>query len=122
MKKSRILVVEDDVWLAEQHIRVLEKAGYSVTVSPHTIAAIEAIDDIHPSVIILDVLLPGTTAFTLLHEVQSHSDIASIPVILCTNLASDLKLDDLHPYGVKRLLDKTTMEPSDIVSAVRSVL
>jgi two-component system OmpR family response regulator len=122
MKKSRILVVEDDVWLAEQHIRVLEKAGYSVTVSPHTIAAIEAIDDIHPSVIILDVLLPGTTAFTLLHEVQSHSDIASIPVILCTNLASDLKLDDLRPYGVKRLLDKTTMEPSDIVSAVRSVL
>jgi len=122
MKTQTVLIVEDDAWLAEQQIRILEKNGYNAVSSPHAIAAIEAVDDEHPDVIILDVLLTGSTGFALLHELQSHTDIAGIPIILCTNLASDMKLDDLKPYGVKRILDKTTMEPSDVVAAVRSVL
>jgi len=37
-------------------------------------------------------------------------------------LASELSIDNLKPYGVKRILDKTTMEPDDVVAAVRNVL
>ena len=122
MKKYSILIVEDDAWLAEQQVRVLTKAGYKATVSPHPIAAIKAIDTIHPDAIVLDVLLTGSTAFALLHELQSYGDTGSIPVILCTNLAGELSLDDLAPYGVRRILDKTTMLPDDVVAAVRSVL
>ncbi len=122
MKKTSILIVEDDAWLAEQQVRVLEKAGFQATTSPHPIAAIKAVDTIHPDVIVLDVLLTGSTAFALLHELQSYGDTGGIPVILCTNLASELSLDNLAPYGVRRILDKTTMLPDDVVTAVRSVL
>jgi CheY-like chemotaxis protein len=117
-----ILIVEDDRWQAEQHERVLSKMGYKTTVALHALAAIEAIDDIHPDVIILDVLLVGNTAFTLLHELQTYSDTGNIPVIMCTNLASDLSIEDLRPYGIKRILDKTTMVPNDLIIAVQSVL
>ena len=117
-----ILIVEDDVWLAQQQARVLDKAGYKTTISPHAIAAIHAVDDVHPDAIILDMLLTGSTAFALMHELQSYGDTGAIPIILCTNLAADIELDDVKPYGVKRILDKTTMEPDDIVAAVRSVL
>ncbi len=122
MKKQSVLIVEDDSWLAEQQARVLSKAGFKTSVSPHAIAAMEAIDKTHPDVIVLDVLLTGNTAFALLHELQSYGDTGSIPVVICTNLASELSLDILKPYGVKRILDKTTMMPDDIVAAVRSVL
>jgi CheY-like chemotaxis protein len=122
MRSQKVLIVEDDVWLAEQHARVIEKAGYTTTVSPHAIAAIAAIDDFKPDAVILDVLLTGSTAFALLHELQSYSDTAPIPVILCSNLVDSLVLEDVKEYGVKRLLDKTTMEPTDLVTALRSVL
>jgi len=122
MKKNTILVVEDDDWLSEQYSRVLSAAGYMVECVSDALSAIEKIDDISPGVIVLDVLLTGSTAFTLLHELQSYSDTGSIPVILCTNIASDLKFDDLKPYGVKRILDKSTMVPDDLVVSVRSVL
>jgi len=122
MSQQSILIVEDDIWLAEQQSRILKKAGYKTTISPHALAAIEAVDDGKYDVIILDVLLTGSTGFALLHELQSHSDTNIIPVILCTNLATDLSLDDVKPYGVRRILDKTTMEPDDVVVAVRSVL
>lgn len=122
MSKQTVLIVEDDPWLAEQQERVLIKAGYKTSVSPHAEAAIDAIDDVHPDVIILDMLLTGSTAFALMHELQSYGDTGAIPIILCTNLAADIKLEDVKPYGVRRILDKTVMAPDDVVTAVRSVL
>lgn len=116
-----ILVVEDDKWLAEQHARVLKAAGYEPTIALHALAAINAIDDVSPDVIILDVLLTGNTAFALMHEMQSYGDTGNIPIILCTNLAPELSIDNLKPYGVRRILDKATMEPSDLIAAVKSV-
>jgi len=117
-----VLVVEDDRWLAEQYSRVLSKVGYKVKVTSHVLAAVQAIDDVHPDVIILDVLLTGSTAFTLLHELQSYGDTGVIPIILCTNLAGELSLEDLKPYGVRRIIDKTKMAPDDLTIALRSVL
>lgn len=122
MKKQSVLIVEDDSWLAEQLSRVLNRAGFKTTVSAHALAAITAIDEIHPDVIVLDILLTGSTAFALLHELQSYGDTGSIPVVICTNLASELSLDNLRPYGVRSILDKTTMLPEDVGLAVRSVL
>lgn len=117
-----VLIVEDDEWLAEQYARLLITSGYQPTIAPHALAAIQIIDDIMPEAIILDVLLTGSTAFTLMHELQSYGDTGSIPIILCTNLASELSIDELRPYGVKRILDKTKMLPDDLIVALRSVL
>jgi DNA-binding response OmpR family regulator len=122
MKKPLILIVEDDAWTAEQHARTLENAGFKTRISPHAIDAIVAVDEIRPEAIVLDVLLTGSTAFALLNELQSYSDTGVIPVILCTNLAPEISIDDVRPYGVRRLLDKATMEPDDLPAAVRSVL
>lgn len=122
MSKPSVLIIDDDPWVAEQHARVLQKAGYKTAISPHALVAIDTIDEIHPDVIILDVLLTGSTAFTLLHELQSYGDTGAIPIVLCTNVAADIAIDDVRPYGVRRILDKTTMQPDDMVAAMRSIL
>ena len=122
MSARSVLIVEDDEWLAEQYMRVITGAGYETAISPHALAAIRAIDNVHPDVIILDVLLTGSTAFTLLHELQSYGDTGVIPIILCTSLATELSIEDLKPYGVKRILDKTKMVPDDLVTAIVGVV
>ena len=121
-KVITILLVEDDPWLAELEMKTLQDAGYKVALSPHAPSAIVAIDDVHPDIIVLDVLLTGGTAFALLHELQSYDDTGGVPVILCTNMAENLRVEDLQTYGVQRIVDKTTMRPDDLVAAVRSVL
>lgn len=124
MKDTRVkvLLVEDDPWLAELEAGLLTGAGYDVTLSPHAPSAIVAIDTIRPDVIILDVLLTGSTAFALLHELQSYGDTTMVPVILCTNVAESLNSDDLKAYGVRRIIDKSTMQLNELPLAVRSVL
>lgn len=117
-----ILLVEDDAWLAETEAAVLQKAGYTVRVAPHAPAAIAMVDEALPDVIVLDVLLAGSTAFALLHELQSYTDTGNIPVILCTNLAEQFDVRKLEDYGVKRIVDKTTMHPDDVTVAIKAIL
>ena len=118
----KVLLVEDDPWLAELEVATLSEAGFAVTHAPHAPSAIVKIDDNAPDVMILDVLLTGTTAFALLHELQTYDDTGTLPVILCTNMADSLNLEDMKSYGVRRIIDKTTMKPDDLVAAIRSVL
>ena len=117
-----ILIVEDDKWLAEQYARVLDAEGYRTIVALNALDAITAIDDYKVDAIILDVLLTGSTAFTLLHELQSYGDTGEIPVVLCTNLASELSLKDTKPYGVRQIIDKSVMVPGDLVLAIKRLL
>ena len=119
---TRIVVVEDDTWLAEHYMRLLRRAGYETYHAIRAAHAIEVIDDVQPQAILLDVLLTGTTALALLHELQSHEDLAAIPIVLATNLADQIDLEDVTAYGVRRILDKATMHPDDIPAAIRSVL
>lgn len=120
--KPLVVIVEDDAWLAEHYQRILAKHDYDTKHARSAEAAINLIDRHPPDVILLDMLLTGTNAMGLLHELQSHDDLSRIPVVLATNLADSLSLDSLKPYGVKRLLDKTNMRPDDIAASIRGAL
>ena len=122
MITPKVLIVEDDEWLAQEFAKFLEKDGFDTKVSFHVISAVKMIDEFKPDVMILDLLLTGSTAFTLMHELQTYDDTKNLPIILCTNLANEIDFDSLKPYGVRRLIDKTTMHPSDLSAAIRSVL
>lgn len=117
-----ILIVEDDKWLAENYAIVLNGAGYKTIITLNALDAITEVDNKLPDAIILDVLLPGSTAFALLNELQSYGDTGGIPVILCTSLAAELSLENLSSYGVRQIVDKVNMEPGDLALALSRVL
>lgn len=118
----KVLLVEDDTLLARQFKRQIEVAGYEALWARHAGEAMARLDEAMPDVIILDLILPVRSGFALLHELQSYDDTASVPIVVCSSSASQTKLAELAPYGVKRLVDKVTMVPGDIVAAVRAVV
>lgn len=121
-KKKTVLLIDDDQWLTDQYAALLKHAGYHVYTALHALDGIEVIDRLHPNIIILDMFMPGPNGIVLLHEIRSHSDLSQIPVILCTNSASDLDEHTMAAYGVRAILDKSTMIPEDIVTSVRIVI
>ncbi|MEO5949104.1 MAG: response regulator [Candidatus Saccharimonas sp.] len=123
MKTSvTVLVIEDDQWLSAQFQRLLNRAKFVVHTVNNALDGMAAIDTHKPDVIILDIFMPGPNGIVLLHEIRSHSDLVRVPIIICSNSASDVPHGDLSAYGVRTVLDKTTMQPDDIVAAVKRVL
>lgn len=120
--KASVLVIDDDQWLSSQFQRILTRAGFIVHVAHNALEGIAAIDTYKPQVIVLDIFMPGPNGIVLLHEIRSHSDLAQTPIVVCSNSASDVPHGDLSAYGVRTILDKTTMQPDDIVAAVKRVL
>ena len=122
MSGTRILVIESEPWLGEHFEKTLTRDGFKVAVTSNAYSAMDNIDEFHPDVIIMGLLLSGAGGLSLLHELQSYADTAKVPVIVCGTTVSDLSLDELRPYGVRKLLDASTMRPEDMTAAVRSVL
>lgn len=119
----KILLVEDDAWMSEQTKHNLERAlPCTVSVAPNGLEAMDEIDTRTPDVMLLDIFMPGPNGLVLLHELQSHADLAHIPVIVCSNSVADLPSKELAHYGVVDVLNKTTMHPEDVVAAVKKVL
>lgn len=122
IKRAQVLIVDDDEWLADEYARTLKMAGFTTSYARNSLEAIAAINTKRPACIVLDLFMPGPNGLVLLHELQSHSDLAHIPVVLISNAAGDLQTDSLQPYGVLQVLDKANMQPADVVSAVKKVL
>lgn len=120
MTSVTVLVVDDDPWQCDSYRRILEQSGYTVHIVNTAEQAIEAIIEQVPNAILLDMLLAGNTAFVLLHELQSDAHLAEIPIVASTNLADQLDPRALKSYGIVRLLDKSTMHPSDVVAAMKA--
>ena len=76
------------------------------------VSAIQAIDDQIPDLIVLDMLLSGPSAPSLLAELQSYPDLATIPILLVSGVEIQA---DLSPYGVSKIFNKATMKPKDLL-------
>lgn len=116
-----VLIIESEPWLGDHYEQSLQKSGYAVARAMNPYTAIDMIDEHQPAAIVMSLLLSGAGGLGLLHELQTYVDTAAIPVVVCSSLPN-IKLEDLKPYGVMRLLNSTTMQPNDVALAVRSVL
>jgi DNA-binding response OmpR family regulator len=116
-----IVVVEDDKWLGAHFVRTLERAGFEVYLATDGPGAIDVIDEMAPDGIVLDVLLENSTAPALLHELQSHHDLANIPVLIVTNIADRVDPAVIKRYGVHDVIDKAELTPDQLVKEVQKM-
>jgi two-component system, OmpR family, response regulator len=86
---DRILVVDDDPGLRELLLSALRFARFEVEAVGDVPAALAAIEARTPDALVLDVMLPGTNGFDLLHLLRTRG--VGVPVMFLT--ARD-ELDD----------------------------
>lgn len=120
--KKRVLLVDDDRWLAESYQRLLNKEGFEVCLSTNAEDAMMEIEESLPDVVVADVMLEGHTIFSLLHELQSYDDTRKVPVVLCTNLSHRIDMDSLENYGVRKVVEKSTLNHDDFISTLKECL
>ena len=76
-----ILIVEDERRLAELLRDYLKAAGYEVRCIGDGAAAVDCIRDRTPSLVLLDLMLPGKDGLDVCREVRAFSDV---PIIMTT--------------------------------------
>ena len=120
--QKRVLIVEDDQFLRDLMERKLIKEGFIVDTAIEGEDGLEKIQAQKPDVVLLDIILPGLDGFSILEKVKKSPAMASIPVILLSNLGQRDDVDKGMKLGAVDYLVKAHFTPGDIVDKVRSVL
>ena len=86
---QKILVIDDDegYLLAAGHL--LRDAGYEVTTATSAAEGRVRLEQELPSLILLDVIMPGEDGFTLAQQLAKDEKLAGIPVVLVTAVAEN---------------------------------
>jgi DNA-binding response OmpR family regulator len=113
-----ILVVDDEPKIAQLARDYLEHAGFNVLIAADGPAALAAVRQRHPDLMVLDLGLPGLDGLDVTRELRRDS---TIPIVMLT--ARDDELDKLLglDLGADDYLTKP-FSPRELVARVRAVL
>lgn len=110
-----IYIIDDDRGWEKYYRRILK--GYELQFFYDGVAAINGMDEKVPDLVILDILLIGPTGFAVLNEMRSYPELADVPVVIVSSVATDREL--ASQYGVVAVFDKGELMPEDLLSLAK---
>ena len=109
---ERVLIIDDDVSARELLDAFFRKEGFEVAVATTGPDGVRLARELRPSIITLDVMMPGMDGWAVLTQLKADPDLAEIPVIMVTivddrNLGYALGATDYltKPVTAKELLE-----------------
>lgn len=121
-KTLNILIVEDDVFLADLYKTKFALEGFKVNVAYDGEKGLEMAIKNLPDIILLDLVLPKMSGFDILKEVRSNNKSKDIPVILLTNLSQKSDVEKGLKLGADDYLIKAHFMPSEVVEKIKKLI
>ncbi len=122
VKKSKVLIAEDDIFLAGIYSKKFSNEGYDVVVVPDGKKALAMIKQKKPNIILLDIMLPVMDGFEVLKRIRGDKAVGDIPVILLTNLSDQCGIKRGYDLGIKDYVIKSFFTPSEVVDKIRKYI
>ena len=122
MKKSKVLIIEDDRFLLKLYADKLGREGFEVLSSLTGEEGLNKVSVEKPDLIILDLILPGKNGFEVLSELKLNPGTKDIPVIILTNLGQEADIKKGLELGADTYLVKTDFSLSQLPEVVKGVL
>ena len=118
MSAKKILVVEDEPNIAEVVSLYLERADFSVRIARDGEAALQALEQHIPDLIIMDLMLPEIDGFAITRWLRERSNV---PIIMLTARRDEIDRITGLELGADDYVVKP-FSPQELVSRVRAVL
>jgi DNA-binding response OmpR family regulator len=117
-RKPAVLIVDDEPRIVRFVRTELETEGYRTLTATTGAAALDLVELEHPSVVVLDLLLPDLDGFEVLRRIR---EVSRVPVIMLTARGADSdKVRGLN-QGADDYLTKP-FNPEELSARVRAIL
>jgi DNA-binding response OmpR family regulator len=113
-----VLVVDDEPIVREVVVRYLEREGYRTLEAADGTRARELLESESPSLVVLDLMLPGTDGLSLCRWIRSRSDL---PVIMLTARGEETDRIVGLEIGADDYVTKP-FSPRELAARVRTVM
>lgn len=121
-KKIKILLVEDDAFLAGMYVAKLNLEGFEVILASDGEKGLKLAQSELPQVMLLDIILPKMSGFDVLKDLKENAKTKKIPVILLTNLGQRDDVQKGLDLGAEDYLIKAHFMPSEVVEKIKKLI
>jgi K+-sensing histidine kinase KdpD/DNA-binding response OmpR family regulator len=119
----RVLIVDDQSEDRSLLRRMIESQdGYEVMEAAGGQEAIDLVEKVRPSIIILDLMMPDVNGFAVLESVKANKATRSIPIIVVTAKTLTQEERNVLNKGVQSLLQKGLFGQEELLADVSAAL
>lgn len=115
---TKIVLVEDDVMLAEIYQTRLKLAGYDCLVANDGVSGLALIKKELPGLVLLDLMLPQMSGDDILRQMRKTDWGKRIKAIFLTNISESEAPEGLKQLGFERYIVKANLMNDQLVEIV----
>lgn len=122
MPNQRVLIIEDDGFLASIYAQKLEVEGFEVSFATNGEDGLKLAQKDSPDLVLLDLLMPKMNGFEVLEKMKADPELVSIPVLVLTNLGQKEDVERCIKLGAAGYVIKAHSLPQETVNRVKEIL
>lgn len=116
-----ILVVDDQPQISKILNDVLSKNGYKIVLAFNGEVGYQKAQEIKPSLIIMDVMMPILSGFDSARKMKAHPELMNIPILFLTAKGQDSDREEAESLGAAGFVSKP-FSPKAILQLVENIL
>lgn len=118
----KILVVEDDNFLRDLLARKLGQENCQFIAAIDGENALKLMNENKPSIVLLDLILPGIDGFEVLTQIKQNEQIKDVPVVILSNLGQDSDIQRAKELGADDFLIKANFSIDEVISKIKELV
>lgn len=119
---KKILIIEDDKFLRELIAKKILSEGMDAIEAKDGEEGLKKLEEEKPSLVLLDLILPGIDGFEVLAQIKKDPTLPQIPIIILSNLGQRDDVEKGLSLGALDFLIKAHFTPQEIIEKIKSVL
>lgn len=119
---AKILIAEDDKFLANAYRAKFSKGGFEVQIAEDGEEVLSMLQTFTPAIILLDLVMPKLDGFATLEQLKLSEQFKKIPVIIASNLGQREDIERGMKLGAVDFVTKSDMSLDGLLQKVTSVI
>ncbi|MEK9150876.1 MAG: response regulator [Patescibacteria group bacterium] len=119
---EKILVVEDDQFLASLLKNRLQKEGFDVLLAKDGEEALNILESTQPELVLLDIILPKKSGFEVMEEVRENPKLEKLAVVIISNLGQPEDMVRGQQLGAIEYFIKAKTPLDELIKKIKEIV
>ena len=121
--EKTILIIDDDRFLLDMYSLKFKQQGFTVESSASGQEALARLrDGLQPSVILLDVVMPGLDGLEFMDTVKKENLAPGATLIVLSNQGEEQDIEKAKSHGAHEYIVKANSVPSEVLERVSAAI
>ncbi len=119
---KKILIIEDDYFVAEVYGSMLTAVGYKVAIARDGESGLRQVFDFEPDLVQVDLMMPKMGGVEIIKRIRAHPGLSSLPVLVLSSCCDADLVQQARDAGASDVISKRQYSPALVTERVEALL